>query len=138
MGQGEIPLDFLNKIQKVAYTLNPFICGVAKDLERLERQVGKFLPIINHELPPKPVDIATNKDARQDYRRRAAEVRNQNAAEFKKSCRTRMTMEAVNRFKDVEKFYIPWSFDYRGRAYPIPAFLTPQDTDFGKSFVKVL
>ena len=26
-----------------------------------------------------------------------------------------------------EKFYIPWSFDYRGRAYPIPAFLTPQD-----------
>ena len=41
-------------------------------------------------------------------------------------------MEAVARFKDRE-FYIPWSFDYRGRAYPIPAFLTPQDTDFGKS-----
>ena len=47
-----------------------------------------------------------------------------------------MTMEAVNRFKDKEKFYIPWSFDYRGRAYPIPAFLTPQDTDFGKSLLR--
>ena len=46
-----------------------------------------------------------------------------------------MTMEAVNRFKDRE-FYIPWSFDYRGRAYPIPAFLTPQDTDFGKSLLQ--
>jgi len=44
-------------------------------------------------------------------------------------------MEAVNRFKDVPKFFIPWSFDYRGRAYPIPAFLTPQDTDFGKSLL---
>ena len=44
-------------------------------------------------------------------------------------------MEAVNRFKDRE-FYIPWSFDYRGRAYPIPAFLTPQDTDFGKSLLQ--
>ena len=52
-----------------------------------------------------------------------------------KSCRTRMTMEAVARFKDRDKFYIPWSFDYRGRAYPIPAFLTPQDTDFGKSLL---
>jgi DNA-directed RNA polymerase len=60
---------------------------------------------------------------------------NLNAQEFKKSCRTRMTMEAVKRFKDVPKFYIPWSFDYRGRAYPIPAFLTPQDTDFGKSLL---
>jgi len=47
-----------------------------------------------------------------------------------------MTMEAVNRFKTVPKFYIPWSFDYRGRAYPIPAFLTPQDTDFGKSLLQ--
>ena len=44
-------------------------------------------------------------------------------------------MEAVDRFKDRE-FYIPWSFDYRGRAYPIPAFLTPQDTDFGKSLLQ--
>ena len=26
-------------------------------------------------------------------------------------------------------------FCYRGRAYPIPSFLTPQDTDFGKSLL---
>ena len=39
-------------------------------------------------------------------------------------------------FKDKNEFFIPWSFDYRGRAYPIPAFLTPQDTDFGKSLLK--
>ena len=45
-------------------------------------------------------------------------------------------MNEVKIFKEHEKFYIPWSFDYRGRAYPIPAFLTPQDTDFGKSLLK--
>ena len=134
--QGEIPLDFLNKIQKVAYRLNPFIVKVAEELDRLERPVGKFLPIVHHELPVKPVDIATNKEARHDYNRKAAAVHNTQAQEFRKSCRTRMTMEAVNRFKDKEKFYIPWSFDYRGRAYPIPAFLTPQDTDFGKSLLR--
>ena len=134
--QGEIPLDFLNRIQKVAYRLNPFIIKVAEELDRLERPVGKFLPIVHHELPVKPVDIATNKEARHDYNRKAAAVHNTQAQEFRKSCRTRMTMEAVNRFKDKEKFYIPWSFDYRGRAYPIPAFLTPQDTDFGKSLLR--
>ena len=133
--QGDKPLDFLNKIQKVAYRLNPFIVGVAEELDRLERAVGKFLPIVHHELPPKPVDIEENEESRQAYRRACAEVHNLQAQEFRKSCRTRMTMEAVARFKERDKFYIPWSFDYRGRAYPIPSFLTPQDTDFGKSLL---
>ena len=134
--QGEQPVEFLNRIQKVAYTLNPFIVEVAETLQRRQMQVGKFIPIVEIPLPPKPPDIADNAEARHDYRRRAAEVCNINAQAFKKSCRTRMTMNAVERFKDVDKFFIPWSFDYRGRAYPIPAFLTPQDTDFGKSLLK--
>ena len=134
--QGETPLQFLNKIQKVAYRLNPTVVAVAEALQERSVAVGKFLPLITYDLPPKPVDIADNYDSRKDYRRKAAEVMNKNAEAFKKSCRTRMTMEAVARFKDRERFYIPWSFDYRGRAYPIPAFLTPQDTDFGKSLLQ--
>ena len=134
--QGETPLAFLNHIQKVAYTLNPFIMDVAETLQTRGIAVGKFLPIVEHVLPPKPVDIADNKDSRKAYRRAAAEVRNRNAQEFKRSCRTRMTMEAAARFKGVKEFFIPWSFDYRGRVYPIPAFLTPQDTDFGKSLLQ--
>ncbi len=134
--QGEQPVEFLNRIQKVAYTLNPFIVGVAETLQERQIRIGKFIPIVEIPLPPKPVDIANNAESRKDYRRRAAEVCNINAQAFKKSCRTRMTMNAVERFKDVDKFFIPWSFDYRGRAYPIPAFLTPQDTDFGKSLLK--
>jgi len=134
--QGETPLAFLNKIQKIGYRLNPFTITVAETLESRGISVGKFLPIIHYDLPPKPPDIADNKDARKAYRREAAEVMNMRAAEFKKSCRTRMTMEAVRRFKDRERFYIPWSFDYRGRAYPIPSFLTPQDTDFGKALIR--
>jgi DNA-directed RNA polymerase len=134
--QGDTPLAFINKIQNVAYTLNPFVVEVAETLQARGVSVGKFLPIVELPLPNKPYDIADNYDARKDYRRKAAEVMNQNAASFKRSCRTRMTMEAVARFKDVPEFYIPWSFDYRGRAYPIPAFLTPQDTDFGKSLLR--
>ena len=134
--QGERPFEFLNKIQKVAYTLNPFVVEVAEILQRKGRSVGKFQPICNHDLPPKPYDIAENAESRKAYRRLAAEVLNRQAQEFKKSCRTRMTMETVERFKNKEKFYIPWSFDYRGRVYPIPAFLTPQDTDWGKSLLR--
>ena len=134
--QGETPVDFLNKIQKVGYKLNPFTVETAEFLQKKGIEVGKFLPIIHYDLPPKPVDIAENKEARKTYRRKAAEVLNKQAQETRRSCRTRMTMNAVQKFKDRERFYIPWSFDYRGRAYPIPAFLTPQDTDFGRSLIR--
>lgn len=133
--QGKTPVDFLNHIQQTAYTLNPFIVDVAKTLQERGIGVGKFIPVIEMPLPPKPVDIADNKDSRKDYRRRAAEVMNINAQAFKRSCRTRMTMNAVEVFEKYEKFYIPWSFDYRGRCYPIPAFLTPQGDDFSKSLL---
>lgn len=134
--QGETPITFLNKIQKVAYTLNPFVVKVAETLMQRQIEVGKFIPVVEMPLPPKPPDIAENYESRLAYRRRAAEVNNVNAQAFAKSCRTRMTMNAVKAFKAKEKFYIPWSFDYRSRVYPIPAFLTPQDTDFGKSLLK--
>ena len=134
--QGETPIAFLNQIQKVAYTLNPFTVMVAETLMEKGIEVGKFVPICELPLPPKPYDIETNKDSRKDYRRRAAEVMNINAQAYQRSCRTRMTMNAVKIFRDKEKFFIPFSFDYRGRCYPIPAFLTPQDTDFGKSLLK--
>ena len=134
--QGEPPLTALNKIQKVAYALNPFTLDVAEQLMEKGLEVGKFIPIVNYELPVKPVDIDTDDDVRQDYRRRAAEVYNKRADSFRRSCRTRMTMEATQLFKKKEKFFVPHSFDYRGRMYPIPAFLTMQDTDFGKSLLK--
>ena len=133
--QDEKIYAFLNKIQKVAFTLNPFIVEVSEELERRGYKVKKFQPIEHFDLPTKPPDIATNEVARKDYRRRTAEVLNKQAAEFKRSCRTRMTMEAVQRFKNRERFFLPWSLDYRGRAYPIPAFLTPQCTDWGKSLL---
>ncbi len=133
---GAEPLAFLNKLQGVPYSLNKLVVGVGRELMERRIRVGKFTPILETPLPPKPHDIAENKESRQAYRREAAEAMNFNAAAFKRSCRTRMTMNTVDVFKDVEKFYLPWSFDYRGRVYPIPAFLTPQDTDFGKSLLK--
>ena len=134
--QGEKPLAFLNKIQKVGYRLNPFTVNVAEELERLERSVGKFLPVTHYDLPPKPVDIAENEESRKRYRREAAHVRNKQSQELRRACRTRQTLAAIRRFKEVNEFFIPWSFDYRGRVYPIPALLTPQDTDFGKSLIR--
>ena len=131
--QGEIPYQFINKIQQVSYKLNPFIVEVAKELEEKGISVGKFRPVIEYEMPPKPPEEAS-KDTWREWRRQAAIVHTARKNETRKACRTRMTMDVVREFED-KVYYIPWSFDYRGRVYPIPNLLTPQDTDFGKSLI---
>ena len=135
--QGEACYDFLNKIQKVAFTINPVILDTAEFLFQKGRSVGKFIPVWLEEAEPvKPVDIEENKEARKEYCRLKAEYHNRLNDNAQKSVRTRKVMDMARLFKDKEKFFLPWSFDYRGRAYPIPAFLTPQETDFGKSLLR--
>jgi len=133
--QGETIYKFLNSIQKVKYRLNPFTVQVAEELEERQIEVGKFHPVLHYPEPPKPFDIETNETARKEWKKKAANAKNKNANEWRASCRTRMTMNVAREFKDKD-YFIPWSYDYRGRAYPIPSFLTPQDTDFGKSLIR--
>ena len=135
--QGEAIYQFLNKIQKTAFTLNKFVVDVAERLEEKGRTVGKFIPVTDvEELPNKPLDIDTNEESKREYKRKRRDVENRNRIHTQKCVRTRMTMECVRRFMVHDKFYLPWSYDYRGRVYPISALLTPQDTDFGKSLLR--
>jgi DNA-directed RNA polymerase len=136
--QGETPLTFLNHLQKVAYRINPFVLEVANRLEEdgYKVEAGKFIPEDIRPLPNKPHDIATNYDARFAYRRAAAEVYDYNSTSAKRSIRTKITLSLARKFAKEDRYYLPWSYDYRGRVYPIPAFLTPQDTCFGKSLIQ--
>lgn len=134
--QGQNPYDFINRIQKVGLRINPLTMKVAEYLMEKGRVIKKFVPIWQEEPePPKPFDIETNKEARKNYCRLKAAWHNRINDNAKKSVRTRKVMEMARRFKDKDRFFLPWSLDYRGRAYPIPAFLTPQETDFGKSLL---
>ena len=135
--QGETTYKFLNKIQQTSFTLNKFVVDVAKQLEERGRTVGKFIPETDiQDLPNKPLDIDTNEEAKREYKRKRRDVENSNRTHIQKCVRTRMTMECVRKFEVYDKFYLPWSFDYRGRTYPVASFLTPQDTDFGKSLLR--
>ena len=132
---GNIPLAFLNKLQQVEYRVNTHVLDTAQHFNERGISIGKFIPITEAFKPPKPPDIEFDKEAKQAWKRATAEAYNADRINFKRSVRTRTQLEAAEKFRD-DKFYLCWSFDYRGRAYPIPAFLTPQDTDFGKALIR--
>jgi len=132
---GETPLRFLNKLQRVKYSVSHHVLEVAQHFREKGVKIGKFIPLCEAFKPPKPPDIGDNAEARQAWKRAMAEAYNTDRLNFKRSVRTRTQLEAAEKFKD-ETFFQCWSFDYRGRTYPIPAYLSPQDTDFGKSLIR--
>ena len=137
--QGEIPIEFVNRLQKTAYCLSDFIHDVAKELDERGYVVGKFKPLSHAavwEMPVKPPDIDTNPEARKEYNRAATEAHNARKDYIRSMhVRTSITLNMAEMFKS-RTFYFPWSFCYRGRVYPIPPFLSPQDTDFGKAMLR--
>ena len=61
--QGETPIAFLNRVQKVAFTLNKFVVDVAETLMERRYEVDKFIPVVEMPMPPKPADIDDNRDS---------------------------------------------------------------------------
>ena len=132
---GETPLRFLNKLQKVKYSVSTHVLDTAEHLEKAEITLGKFIPICPAFKPPKPPGFVEGSKEHFEWNKAMAKAYNEDRLNFKRSVRTRTQLEAARKFRG-EQFYLPWSFDYRGRAYPIPGFLTPQDTDFGKALIR--
>ena len=64
-----------------------------------------------------------------------AESHNADRLNFKRSVRTRTQLEAAEKFKDENSIFV--GLTTTGAEHtPIPAFLTPQDTDFGKALIR--
>jgi DNA-directed RNA polymerase len=110
--------DFINRLQSISYKVNPFVLMVANLLDGQQVRVGKFFP---HNA----ISAQKCKDGEKNW--------SVNPWTVRYARRTEGTLATARKFADQPEFWIPWSFDFRGRVYPIPSFMSPQGTDFDKS-----
>lgn len=128
-------LAMLNRLQKVPYRINPEILDIANFCMEHRITVGKFRAEEPTPPPPKPDPWETaSEEDKIAYRRARTEIEDNNSALAQKNYRTTECLFVANKYKD-DTFWIPWSFDFRGRVYPIPTSLSPQGTDFEKSLI---
>lgn len=128
---GDAPLEMLNTLQRVAYRVNPATYGLMKQLEERSLDLGSF--VLRENEPPIPRPDTEDDDVLFDWRKQRTEQENRNAALRGKRYRTLETIITADRFHSEDRIWIPWSFDYRGRVYPLVSFMTPQGTDMEKS-----
>ncbi len=129
-------LLMLNRLQKVPYKINQRVLELANFCHEHRITVGKFRAEEPLPPPPKPDPWdEASEEAKLAYRRSRTEIEDNNAALAQKNYRTTEALYVANKYKDESEWWTPWSFDFRGRVYPITTSLSPQGTDFDKSLV---
>ena len=131
--QGPIPIRFLNQLQSVPYKINTEILEVAKVLYERYYSVGSFIRMGRIEPPPRCEEDA-DEDTIKAYKKQRRIIEDHNAQLEQKNWRTSETMFVAKLYADEERWWLPWSYDYRGRCYSQCGF-NPQGTDFDKSLI---
>ena len=134
--QGNVPIEFLNRLQAQEYRLNVPILDVAEHCYEQRRSVGKFI----HEAPRQRLesfigDPEAEPERFKEWKKQQRIIDDFNAQLHQKNFRATETIFVARMYRDEPRFWIPWSFDYRGRVYPQNTTLNPQGTDFDKSLL---
>ena len=127
--------DAVNRIQATEFRVNTKVLAVARAVWENDLPLGKMPKGEKVELPTKPVDIATNKEALVAWKRQAVHVHSANAKRVSKRFQATQTLDLAFKFQDDEAIWFPHQLDFRGRIYPLPMFLNPQGNDLAKGLL---
>lgn len=131
--EGTKALQMLNTLQKVPYRINTRVLEVANQMAEQRLTLGSFKNLNPLDPPLKPDWETASEESKTEYKRMRTQIEDYNASISQKNYRTRECLFVANKYRDEEAFWIPWSFDFRGRVYPLVTSLSPQGTDFDKS-----
>ena len=135
----EMPMvyDSVNIIQQTEWVINQDIFDLIEWCLDNDKSFGK-LPVNPQakELPPKPHDIKTNKEALIVWKRQAQAVHREIGQAMSKFIQVRQIMEEARMLISKKGFWFPYQFDFRFRIYPKPAMLSPQGADYSRAMLK--
>ena len=126
----------VNIMQRTEWVINRPIFDVLEKCILNGYQLGK-LPVNPEDipLPPKPFDIASNKDAKTKWKREASSVYKDRAKSKSKYIQIRQILEEAKKFLE-RGFWYPYQLDFRGRIYPKSPMLSPQSADYARALIK--
>ena len=132
--QGDIPIDFLNTLQRIPYKINNPVLDVAAKLHKKFISVGKMIRL-EHLDPPPAIPEDADEFTVKEYKLKRRIAEDHNAQLEQKNWRTSETLFVAKMYATEPQFWLPWSYDYRGRVYSQVTGLNPQGTDFDKSLI---
>jgi len=125
----------VNTVQGTPYLVDGQLLDLLKHCWDKSLPIGGLPSMEDDPPPPKPADIATNKESRRSWRKSAARVHFENERQKSKRLQVMKVINLGDKFIN-DTIYFPHSFDFRGRGYPIPYFLQPQGPEWSQSLLR--
>ena len=128
--------EAVNAIQKTAWKINKKILDVVVSCWEKNNQLGDLPPRnLDKDEPQKPIDIATNEKARQEYKIKKRKFCDWKATQISKITQVKRIITIAKVFENEKYLYFPHQLDFRSRIYAIPMFLHPQYADYARSLL---
>ena len=125
----------INHLQQVGWKIHKPTLTIVEEHWHLGRKVGALPSSSDVELPPKPINIKTNRDARIIWKRKAAAIWEDNIKTRSKRIASMQIITTAKRYGP-DTFYYPHQLDFRGRVYTVPHPLTIQGSDLCRGLLQ--
>jgi len=137
---GDSSISFLNTLGRTPYRLNTAVFEVAKQLYEKGISVDSLIavfdnPQLSQPMPDNLQQLPTQHPDRKEWRYRQHLLHEAHQKTIKRSTRSRLALSLASQFQHHQQFFLSFSNDYRGRAYPQQPFLQPQATSFEKALL---
>lgn len=126
----------VNALQNTRWRINRGVLNAMREVWDMGGNLGGLPRRDLDPIPAKPVDIATNEEARLAWRREAAKTHERNHNLRSKRVQAAQRLWIAEKFVDEDSIWFPWQLDWRGRAYPIPSVIHPQSDDAGRGLLQ--
>lgn len=130
--------EAINAVQDTAWRINPQVLTVLDEIEARGIDVEGLAPGKDRDIPPHPLgagEIDRTNPVHKSWCKQVSILHRLNRNSRGKRVQLTRTLLMARRFKDYPAIYFPHTMDFRGRIYPVPAFLNPQGADFQKALL---
>lgn len=117
--------DAVNTLQNTGWRVNKRVLAAMDSLWAAGSTLAGLPERDPRLLPPKPLDIDTNEDARRAWSATAKPIHEFNGKLPAERAKVAMTLSIATDFKDYDVLYFPHQLDFRGRIYPVAAGAVP-------------
>lgn len=129
----------VNALQDTRWSVNESVYRVVKTLWESDRPIGGLPSRAGEPLPAKSwaEGEEPNKEVLKAWKQRAAQVYGINAAASSKRLQLTQKLWVAEKMMELgNEFHFVYNLDWRGRAYPVAAGLSPQGDDVAKGLLQ--
>lgn len=139
LAQTEMPqvLETTNALQETGWRINQFVLTVAKALADSGQVEDVLVNRVLLPLPPRmPEAEAKDEEKFREHKQRIFSIRAENRIRETKAKIVDKALRLAEEYREADAFYFPYQLCWRGRAYTLPAGLSPQGGDLERGLLE--